>query len=313
MTQRHSSQPFQEAIVEVVEAIRKWYFTICHDLCLEPPRVEIRKPAHVATYNMPAGGCYDPKTKTVTIFVHEGGGKRPEYVLAHELRHAFQHQNDIAPNERDCEKYELDFADRFKNGPEAGRYEGPIEGLSVFIKCNRCGCRMDAMHGRTCSQCHLEEVVERATERAPLPNRCACCGRLCEGGLCWECLRGPAPDEGARPSAPFDSARETGPSDRKPATKPSLLERLTAASRDRRKARAARKTAQNEEYWLRELDNHPSNGQQGWWAVEETYYVSAASAGEAIIRVGDQLMSHCPSVRFVGEELPADIERRLPR
>lgn len=41
----------QTAIREIVQVIRQWYLTICHDLCIDPPAIRIRKPVHVPMFS----------------------------------------------------------------------------------------------------------------------------------------------------------------------------------------------------------------------------------------------------------------------
>jgi len=283
----------QRAIREVVGVIRQWYLTICHDLCIEPPKIRIRQAMHEPTYNICPDGCYEHREDTVTLYV-VGEDIAEQYLLtlAHELRHAHQFHNGVAPTERDAEEYERYFVGRFRHGPEAGSYRGPIDGLIRVVKCAQCHNRIDPAQGAICNHCMAQ--VSR-TRRAPAAghdrdrtNRKLCdgCGkpiRHSEGALCDAC--------------------------RKSSAKLPMAARLKSAYEQRRRDKQQRRTNEVLMYRINNIDNHPANGQPGWWLIEDSYYAFAASAGEAIIKVSNQPLSDCPALQFLGPNLPAHIRR----
>lgn len=302
------NQMTQQAIREVVQVIRQWYLTICHDLCIRPPVIRIRKPVHVSMYNMTPIGWYDAQTNTVTIFVC-GESMREEYLLtlAHELKHAWQHHFHVPRTEREAEEYEAYFIKRFSSGPNAGEYLGPIDGLSMVVKCRECGQTMDAAKGSICGRC-----LRRRRQAQEIIQRCRDCGRLLEtgaGDVCQRCLCTERSGGGGFDSDEYE--RTTGPASPhvrpKQSAEQTLVSRLKKAYLDRKRNREAHQAAERHSYTITQIDNHPSNGQQGWWAIDETYYVFASTAGEAIIKVGDWPLERCPCVVFLGLELPEHI------
>jgi hypothetical protein len=273
----------QAAIREVVEVIRRWYLTICHDLCIPPPGVRIHKPTFAGIYNISPAGLYEPDLFRVTLFIV--GEKMQEHyvlILAHELRHAYQHRNNLPMNERDAEEYMHYCIKRFEKGPETGEYTGPIEGLSVFIRCRKCGERIEASKGGICPSCLRRDAREsvHANRENSEPNN---------QGFEAKSLAVPSTDTR------------------------SLGERFKLAFQRWQQDKNNLAATQSLQYKINNIDNHPANGHPGWWRIEEAYYVFAASAGDAIMKIASEPISDCPSIEYLGENLPRNVRRSMNR
>ena len=69
-----------------------------------------------------------------------------------------------------------------------------------------------------------------------------------------------------------------------------------------RDKREAALTLRRNGYKLSNIDNHPDNGKHGYWLVDGRFFVYASTAGEAVMKVREQLNTETPTVRFRGDK-----------
>jgi hypothetical protein len=134
-------------------------------------------------------------------------------------------------------------------------------------------------------------VYDGRIEGISVVRRCPRCrAKAPDDGLCSRCQARDAEQAGR--AAEIERARLAA-------------ERATKKRRDaaEQKQSAESRLRQKEIDWWREnVDNHPDNGNAGYWLVNGLFYVPAKSAGEALIKVAGQLDSKFPKIKFIGSE-----------
>lgn len=118
------------ALHEAELSIRKWFLTICHDLCLSPDHFILILSDYIDSgYNTPAAGSLQQignKKFKVNILISASNTQNDyRWILSHEMRHAWQFYNHIAATEQDCNNYANSFCERFCS-PDCGNYADNI-------------------------------------------------------------------------------------------------------------------------------------------------------------------------------------------
>lgn len=149
----------------IAEVIRKWYPTICYELCIleAMPRVRIG-------YESPAPlGLFELSPWRTTLFAQPPAARvRGSYLLtlAHETRHAWHYVYKQPATEADCNDFARDFLKRYRRGPTLPPYEYAIE--REPFRCTKGHLSLDWR----CKICESEDQrrkqVARANERERL-------------------------------------------------------------------------------------------------------------------------------------------------
>src|SRR5688572_9094932 len=126
----------------LASVIRKWYPSICDELCIghcvPPVRIDYAPTMKALGYVQRGQFCSDPFE--IVMFVQEARERvRGSYLftLAHEARHAWQHIYRAPPSEEDCDDWATRFLRRRKRGPHVEPYDGLIHGQPTYCACGR--------------------------------------------------------------------------------------------------------------------------------------------------------------------------------
>lgn len=156
----------------LADVIRKWYPTICYELCLldRMPRVRI-------SYEASGYGRFESDPYRITMYaVHDALRVRGTYLftLAHEVRHAWQCVYRQAPTEADCDEFAGMFLKRYHTGPVLPAYAYSIDGeplrcprghLSLSRDCSVCAAQQQYAEQLEAKRL-LRESERRKLERA---------------------------------------------------------------------------------------------------------------------------------------------------
>jgi len=151
-----------------VNTVRKWYLSVCHDLCLPEIPIIVKRvggggraglfvgnrtqePSGFVAVDLGGvivGESTGGKVSTscqISIFATENYCENDYlYALAHELRHAWQFVNNVPPTEEDCNDYASRFLKRFSR-PNCEAYRGLVDEKDYEI----CAAKREAAWNKT--------------------------------------------------------------------------------------------------------------------------------------------------------------------
>jgi hypothetical protein len=108
----------------IIDVVRKWLFTFCHDLGIPVPTVVIADTIPTC-YGFDAAGAAIYDTNTICFRKLDQPSSEYLFTLAHELRHQWQRQNRVPVTEKDADDYAAEALVRLAQ-PHTLPYSGPI-------------------------------------------------------------------------------------------------------------------------------------------------------------------------------------------
>jgi hypothetical protein len=256
----------------LVDVIRKWYATICYELALPllPIRISDSQPTTVYGHDYVLGE-YRPEDRSITMYVLPPNAPvtlRGSYLIT--LAHELRHAWQHRYNVAPTEGDADDWATKdFLRRYASGPTCGRYGGPIIGAARPCRSCGGPIRDGTHCGACQQAEIRRIVAEESR--RRLLARRRLTDG----------------------------------------MFAILSWPQRFIGEIRARRDAARREavlEYKLQNIDSHPHNGTFGWWAIDGTYYVQTTSAGEAVMRVADDLSSETPHVEFFGDKAPFSLK-----